>query len=123
MRNQVLERISDCQERLEEKKEELEALVERHQGVVAEFDQLAPENNQFREPLFKVFFKKIKRSRKRMDGGDDEEYDSEEEDDDDDFDEDDDEEEETCPEGCDQVCRPLNSNEKHRARCCKYWVA
>ncbi|GMH39549.1 hypothetical protein BSKO_07447 [Bryopsis sp. KO-2023] len=104
-RAMILEKISECQGRLEQKKVELDELEGRQTAVVAEFDELVPENHDFREQLSKIFFRKMKRSKKRSGGDEDDDYDSDEDYDDDDFDddeEDDEEEEEVCPADCDQ---------------------
>eukprot|EP00798_Chlamydomonas_sp_ICE-L_P007462 gene7462-603_t len=102
-RQEIVDKITDCNEKLEQKKRELEGLISRRAVVVADFDSCVPETDPFREQLFKIFLKKIKRSKKKAkdegDGESDEDEDGEE--DDEEMDEDDDGEE-VCPSGCDQ---------------------
>ena len=107
-KREVVEKIRDCQEKLETKKGEVEKLVEHKKAVAVEFDELVEEGHTFREPLLKIFMRKIKRSKNKNQGdSDDEDYDSDADDDDDEDDEEDfddeDEDEEVCPPGCDQV--------------------
>mgnify|MGYP001188008898 CR=1 FL=1 len=101
-------KISECLEKLQERKEEIERVMAKKEAVVKEFDGLVEESNSFREPLLKIFLRKIKRIKRKAKEMDD--YDSdeeEEEDDDDDFEDDefddDDDIEEVCPPGCDQT--------------------
>ena len=107
-KNDVVEKIKDCQEKLETKKDEVDNLVEVKKAVAVEFDEMVEEGHTFREPLLKIFLRKIKRSKNKNAGdSDNEDYDSDaededEEDEDEDFD-DEDEDEEVCPPGCDQV--------------------
>ncbi len=79
---EIVDKICDCTDKLEQKRLELEGLVARRAAVVAELDSVVPEADAFREALVKVFHRRIKRSKKKA-GGVDDEYDSEEEDDDD----------------------------------------
>ncbi|KAK3285967.1 hypothetical protein CYMTET_6449 [Cymbomonas tetramitiformis] len=104
-RTDILSKISECQEKLEMKKDEVEKLMEKKKQIMAEFDHLVEDANTFREALLKIFNRKIKRIKKKVKDNDDEEYDSEDEDDEDEDDEDfdDEEEEEVCPPGCDQA--------------------
>ena len=106
--SEVEGKISECLEKLQERKEEIERVIAKKEAVVKEFDGLVEESNSFREPLLKIFLRKIKRIKrkaKEMDDYDTE--DEEEEDDDDDFEDDefddDDDIEEVCPPGCDQT--------------------
>ena len=103
-RADVVERITECQRRLEAKSEEVDALVESKKAIMVDFDRAVEEGSTFREPLQKIFLKKIKRIKKRSAEDDDDDYDSDdEEDEDDDEDYDDEEEEEACPTGCNQA--------------------
>lgn len=107
-KREVVDKIKDCQEKLEVKKAEVDNLVEHKKAVASEFDELVEDGHTFREPLLKIFMRKIKRSKNKGQGeSDDEDYDSDaededENDEDEDFD-DEDEDEEICPPGCDQV--------------------
>jgi len=105
-KKEVVEKIRHCQESLDQKKSEIDKLIEHKKAVAVEFDELVDDQHNFREPLLKIFMRKIKRSKKAQGDSDDEDYDSDAEDDEDDEDEDfddDDEDEEVCPPGCDQV--------------------
>lgn len=103
-RADVVERITECQRRLEAKSEEVDALVESKKAIMVDFDRAVEEGSTFREPLQKIFLKKIKRIKKRSAEDDDDDYDSDdEEDEDDDEDYDEEEEEEACPTGCNQA--------------------
>ena len=103
-KHDVVDKIIECQERLEAKADEVDTLIERKKAIMADFDRAVEEGSTFREPLQKIFLRKIKRVKKRA-KDDDEDYDSDEEseDDDDNEDFDEDEEEEVCPPGCDQA--------------------
>uniref|UniRef100_A0A061QH80 Wd repeat-containing protein 52 n=2 Tax=Tetraselmis sp. GSL018 TaxID=582737 RepID=A0A061QH80_9CHLO len=104
-KKEVVDKIRDCHSKLETKKEEVEKLVEHKKAVALEFDELVEEGHTFRDPLLKIFLRKIKRSKNKNQGDSDEDdYDSEadEDDEEEDFDEED-EDEEVCPPGCDQV--------------------
>uniref|UniRef100_A0A7S1SJP0 Cilia- and flagella-associated protein 44 n=1 Tax=Tetraselmis chuii TaxID=63592 RepID=A0A7S1SJP0_9CHLO len=106
-KKEVVEKIRQCQESLDQKKSEIDKLIEHKKAVAIEFDELVDDGHNFREPLLKIFMRKIKRSKNKTQGdSDDEDYDSDAEDEDEDEDEDfddDDEDEEVCPPGCDQV--------------------
>lgn len=56
---------------------ELKLKLKLRAGVAAEFDTAVPENDPFREPLSKVFYRKIKRSKKKAGGAEGEDEDSE----------------------------------------------
>lgn len=115
---QVYIKISQCQERLEQKKEELDGLLKRQSAIIKEFNEVVPPNNEHQEALAKVFYKKIKRMSKRSGEEEDEDYDSADdvdEDGDDDEDEEDDQEE-ICPPGCDQARSSISSSLVHK-RC------
>lgn len=105
----MFSKISQCQERLEQKKTELDSLVERQTAVIKEFNEIVPENYEFHDQLSKIFYRKIKRSNKRSGDDEDEGSDSDEDMDNEDFDDEDEEEEEeeeeVCPSGCDQVSK------------------
>lgn len=101
-----MDKIADCNDKLEQKKSELEGLIGRRQSVIGDFDTVVPESDPFREPLSKIFHRKIKRTKKKAatnnDDDEDEDEDDEDEDDEEGDDEDDDGGEEVCPAGCDQ---------------------
>lgn len=77
----------------------------RRAAVIADFEAAVPESDPFREALYKIFVKKIKRMKKKAatDDNDDDEDEEEEEDEDEDEEEEDNDEKETCPTGCEQV--------------------
>ena len=104
-KSEIVSRVAECQEKLTQKKTEIERLLDRDRQIMAEFHAALGENNKFYDVMLKIFKRKIKRKRTAAEGGDDDEYNSEDEDEDegdDELDEDDEEEEEeTCPPGCD----------------------
>ena len=53
--------------------------MEKKKQIISEFDHLVEESNAFREPLMKVFTRKIKRVKKKTKENEDDDYDSEEE--------------------------------------------
>lgn len=53
--------------------------MEKKKLIVGEFDGMVEDSNAFREPLLKIFNRKIKRVKKKVKDNDDEDYDSEEE--------------------------------------------
>ena len=77
---------------------------EKKTAVENQFHELVPESNEHRAPLFKIFKRRIRRTKATADG---EEVDDDEESEDDmsdsDSDSEDDDEEEMCPIGCDQA--------------------
>jgi WD40 repeat protein len=105
----VVSEISDCQNKLATKNEEIGVWQEKEKTIMGEFHSLVGDANAsaFHAQLLKVFKRKIKRAKKRT--GDDEEEEEEEEDweedEDEDFDDDegDEDEEDACPAGCDQT--------------------
>ena len=102
--SELLAKIHDCQKKLNAKDDELTRLSDRKRHILSEFDSIVEEGNAFREPLLRIFLRRIKRTKKKA-SDEDEEYDSEEEDDEDDDDEDfnDEDDEEVCPPGCEQA--------------------
>ena len=54
---EILDKMTDCGNRLDAKKAELEVLLSRRQGVVTEFDIMVPDNDSFREQLTKIFMR------------------------------------------------------------------
>ena len=102
-KSEIVAKVAECQEKLTQKKMEIERLLDRDRQIMAEFHSALGENNKFSEVLLKIFKKKIKRKRQSANDDDDEEDEDEDEDEDDDDGEGEDEEEgeETCPPGCD----------------------
>ncbi|GLC74134.1 Cilia- and flagella-associated protein 44 [Pleodorina starrii] len=105
-KQEIVDKITECTDKLEQKRVELEGLIARRAAVIAELDAILPETDPYREPLVRIFHRRIKRSKKKAGGGDDD-YDSDDDDDedemgDDEADDDDDGGEEVCPAGCDQ---------------------
>ncbi|KAJ9527700.1 hypothetical protein QJQ45_025974 [Haematococcus lacustris] len=105
-RNEILDKIGECNGKLEAKRAELEGLLARRAAVTTEFDAAVPESDPFREQLARIFHRKIKRSKKKASSGKKDDEDSDDDDDDggDEEDGDDDEDdgaEEVCPAGCD----------------------
>ncbi|EFJ51830.1 hypothetical protein VOLCADRAFT_103323 [Volvox carteri f. nagariensis] len=105
-KQEIVDKITECTDKLEQKRVELEGLIARRAAVIAELDAILPETDPYREPLVRIFHRRIKRSKKKAGGGDDD-YDSDDDEDedemgDDEADDDDDGGEEVCPAGCDQ---------------------
>ena len=63
--SEVEGKISECLEKLQERKEEIERVIAKKEAVVKEFDGLVEESNSFREPLLKIFLRKIKRIKRK----------------------------------------------------------
>lgn len=63
-KKEVVEKIRHCQESLDQKKSEIDKLIEHKKAVAVEFDELVDDQHNFREPLLKIFMRKIKRSKK-----------------------------------------------------------
>ena len=108
----VATEISECRIKLEAKRKEIEVWQEKDKVIENEFANLVPESNALWPQLFKIFKRKIKRSKKSVGGGgdgdgsgDDSDYESSDYDESDsDADSDDDEDEDdSCPVGCDQA--------------------
>lgn len=96
--------MEDCTEKMEEKQAEVERVQERKATVIAQFNELVPEKNDFRDRLLRIFNRRIKRAKKAAEGGDDDSDESDEEEEMDDEDLSDDEEDgDACPPGCDQL--------------------
>lgn len=57
----IVNKISESNDRLEGKRSELEALMTRRANVVADFDTLVPDTDPFREPLAKIFHRQGRR--------------------------------------------------------------
>lgn len=107
-RAELAGKIADCQSALEQKRLELETASARRAAAVQEFEVVAADAEQFRDALGKIFFRKIKRNRKKPGAGpedeDDEELsDSEGDGEDESSDDDDTGGEEMCPPGCEQA--------------------
>jgi WD40 repeat protein len=101
---EVVSRIAECQERLANKKADIERLNPKQ--LFGQLQAIVPETHKHAEDLFRIFKKKIKRAKKAA-AGEEEVEDDEELSDFDDLD--DEEDEEFCPPGCDpalyeQVC-------------------
>jgi hypothetical protein len=77
-RADILTKMSECQEKLELKREEVEAVLGRKKAVGGEFDGLVEESNAYYDALHKIFLRKIKRLKKKVKDDDDADYDSEE---------------------------------------------
>lgn len=85
-KQEIVDKIAECTDKLETKRLELEGLVARRAAVVAELDAVVPESDPFREALVRVFHRRIKRSKKKAGGGGGEDdYDSEEDEEDEDM--------------------------------------
>ena len=99
-KSDILSSLTDCQNKLDSKNDDIAEWTEKAALVLAELNSLVPESNPFCDILTKIFRKKIKRSHK---GGEDQDEDEEEEEEDDQDDDDLDEEEvdDNCPMGCD----------------------
>jgi len=103
-KSEIVSRVAECQEKLTQKKMEIERLLDRDRQIMAEFHAALGENNKFSDVMLKIFKRKIKRKKVSDTGDDDDDEDDEDEDDEDDDelgDDEEEEEEETCPPGCD----------------------
>lgn len=103
---EIVAKVAECQEKLAQKKSEIERLLEKDKQIMVEFHGALGENNKFYDVLLQIFKKKVKRvKRGGAESGDAEDFNSDEEDEDEDGldsgDELDEEEEEVCPPGCD----------------------
>lgn len=56
-RKDLLDKIGECNVKLDQKRVELEGLAAKRALVLADFDGLVPESDAFREPLSKIFLK------------------------------------------------------------------
>jgi len=105
----VVAAISDFQDQLATKREEIAVWQEKDKDIMNEFNTLVGEGNQFMPQLLKIFKKRVKRAKKRTGDEDEDEEDEEDwDEDDEDFDDEeegdeDDDEEDACPAGCDQT--------------------
>ena len=98
---QALSEINACQERLSEKKAEIEVWQEKVRENMEEFHRLVgTETNMYFTPLLKLFKKKVKRQKQSDLNSEDDESEDYDYDEDEDFDEEE-FEEDVCPEGCD----------------------
>ncbi|ESO88398.1 hypothetical protein LOTGIDRAFT_193297 [Lottia gigantea] len=104
-------KIMEVQAKLDNKKKDIEKLMEKDKKLHAEFTNSLGENNKFVDYLTKVFKKKIKRTKKKAnDGGESNDDSDEDSDDESDWEESDEESEseaggfdlDVCPQGCDQ---------------------
>jgi len=109
-REDMEDKVDECQDMLNIKKEEYAKLQEREKTLFTTFSTAIGENNKFEAFLTKVFKKKIKRTKKKQteEGSSDEESSDEDSDDDYDSDEEGDSDDEelddsVCPPGCDQA--------------------
>ena len=107
-KSQVTTEIQECRVQLETKKKEIEVWQEKDKVIESEFSNLVPESNALWPQLFKIFKRKIKRTKKSSgdgSGDEDSDFESEEEesDSDEDGDSDDEDEDDSCPAGCDQA--------------------
>ena len=103
-KGEVVANISDCRNRLQSKKGELDVWMGKDKLIMDDFLKMAPENHSFHEQLLRIFKRKIKRARKKNDvdeEGDDSDEDSDYDLDSDEDDEDDEEFDDSCPPGCD----------------------
>jgi len=106
-KSEIVSKVAECQDKLAQKKVEIERLLEKDKMIMSEFHSALGDNNKFYDLLLKIFKKKIKRRVRKggMEGEGGDDYNSEDEEDDEEgFDSDeelDDEDEEVCPPGCD----------------------
>ena len=76
-KSEIVSKVAECQDKLTQKKGEIERLLEKDKRIMVEFNAALGDNNKFHEVLLKIFKKKIKRARKSSgDGGGDDEYNS-----------------------------------------------
>ncbi|KAI8915149.1 hypothetical protein DFJ77DRAFT_430281 [Powellomyces hirtus] len=64
-KNDIDNKIKECQEKLNGKKSDIEVVIKKEKEVQEEFRQIVGENNKHDEFLTKIFKKKIKRSKKK----------------------------------------------------------
>eukprot|EP01041_Mallomonas_annulata_P002802 gene2802-5517_t len=98
-KSEIITNLTDCQNKVDLKVEDMKELNDKLKAVHAELSVLIPDSHPFSETLTKIFKKKMKRNRKGGDNDDDNE-DNEEEDDDDDDDAEEEEVDDNCPLGC-----------------------
>eukprot|EP00163_Fabomonas_tropica_P003294 TRINITY_DN1277_c0_g1_i2.p1 TRINITY_DN1277_c0_g1~~TRINITY_DN1277_c0_g1_i2.p1 ORF type:complete len:1610 (+),score=529.40 TRINITY_DN1277_c0_g1_i2:771-5600(+) len=101
----IVSKIVSCQERLQNKQEELAELSKQDEVLREQYEAIVGEQNPYRDALTKIFKKKIKRRKNKPRDLEDENSESDDDNFDDfdesDFeDEDEDDEEEMCPPGC-----------------------
>ncbi|KAL5033039.1 hypothetical protein BDV3_000061 [Batrachochytrium dendrobatidis] len=65
-KNEVDQKISECQGKLALKKSDIEAIISKGTEIREEFSRLLGENNTNEEYLTKIFTRKIKRSKKKI---------------------------------------------------------
>mmetsp|Transcript_22443 Transcript_22443/g.56709 ORF Transcript_22443/g.56709 Transcript_22443/m.56709 type:complete len:1880 (+) Transcript_22443:135-5774(+) len=104
----IMAQIKECQDKLQEKREEIESWRIEEQNLQSEFSELVGDNSPFLPVLLRLYKKKVKRKKKKAkdsDADDDSDEDSDEEDSEDDDDDSDEEEQEedVCPQGCDMA--------------------
>ncbi|CAD7971385.1 unnamed protein product [Amoebophrya sp. A120] len=101
----IMAQIKECQDKLQEKRDEIENWRNEEQNLQAEFTDTVGETSPFLPVLLKLYKKKVKRKKKKAKDSDesgDSDEDSDDDDDDDDDDSDEEEQEEdVCPQGCD----------------------
>ena len=103
-KSEILQKVADCQDKLDLKRLDVEAMIARKAALVDKFTKSVPSSLPFHDQLLKILNRKIKRAKKRDPDAEDDEDDEDDDDDDDDEDydsEEEDEEEERCPDGCD----------------------
>ena len=76
---------------------------EKQAAIINQFQELVPESNEHRTPLYKIFKRRIRRAKQGAEGEEEDSEESDDMDDDSESESDDDDEEEMCPIGCDQA--------------------
>eukprot|EP01083_Nonionella_stella_P289690 985844_1 len=105
---EVVVDLTECQDKLSAKLQEIQAWQEKDKRIMGEFNSIVGgDKSEFYVPLLKIFKRRIKRAKKKSgdDDADEDEDDDNYESDEDFFDEDDesssDDEDESCPKDCD----------------------
>ena len=78
-KSEIVARVAECQEKLTQKKIEIERLLDRDRQIMAEFHAALGDNNKFAEVMLKIFKRKIKR-KKQTEADDDDDDDDEDSD-------------------------------------------
>ncbi|KAG5463309.1 MAG: hypothetical protein BJ554DRAFT_334, partial [Olpidium bornovanus] len=115
-KDEIDNKINECQEKLTAKKSEVEQVIQREREIQDEFKAAIGEDNKYEELLTKIYRRKIKRAKKKTKnekstegkdgggGGGGQEEEEEDEDDESDFDSDLSDDEESEQEGFDETC-------------------
>ena len=76
---QIVVDLTECQERLAAKLEEINEWKQKDERIQTEFDQIVGQRNPFYEDLKKIFFRRIKRNKHRKESNENDQNDEEDE--------------------------------------------